>query len=415
MRKGGRKMSNETTAKAPVAFKTKVILLIIMAIIAFFAGKEFWELRHYKETFVASEDLTQVKWLSDYLPSLKGTWADTPIYVFDSGVEGGSVFVMGNVHPYEPASSITTYVMLENIHVTTGKVFIMPQGNFSGSTMGSIGGAYPKYVHIETEWGEKTYKIGSRESNPLDQWPDPFTYVHYPDGQNLAYQDIRNMNRTYPGREDGTLTERAAYAVMEFIRREKIDISIDIHEASIMYPVVGTYVAPDSSIDIAMMAAMTLSDSVFDMKCEASPKSLKGLSHREWGDYSDTLAFLMETPEPFIDRITGPITENLMLYGMDEFLVKAAEKGLVYVDYPVSYWGVEGEPMWYRVGRHLSGALEAINWTGLFYDDKAVEVTWPTYDDLAENGLGYYLHDPALAENIDRVQVVYHKPVSVNN
>ena len=175
-------MAKEKKERAPIlASKTvKIIILVCMAIIAFFAGKEFYEMRHYKEVFVASDELTEVKWLSDYLPELKGGWFDTPIYVFDSGVEGGSVFIMGNVHPYEPASSITCYVMLENIHVEAGKVFIMPEGNYSGSTMGSTGGAYPKYVTVQTEWGEQKYRIGARESNPLDQWPDPFTYVHYP-------------------------------------------------------------------------------------------------------------------------------------------------------------------------------------------------------------------------------------------
>ena len=402
-------MAKEKKERAPIlaSKKVKIIILLCMAVIAFFAGKEFWELRHYKEVFVASDELTEIKWLSDYLPELKDSWFDTPIYVFDSGVEGGSVFIMGNVHPYEPASSITCYVMLENIHVECGKVFIMPQGNYSGSTMGSTGGAYPKFVTVQTEWGEQKYRIGARESNPLDQWPDPFTYVHYPSGQNLAYQDIRNMNRTYPGRADGTPTEMASYAIMELLRKEKIDIAIDIHEASIMYPVVGTYVAPDKSLSIAGYAAMSLSE-YFNMKFEASPKSLRGLSHREWGDYSQALPFLMETPEPFIDRITGPITEEFMLEGKDEFLAKAAEKGLTYVPYKIE----EGQPMWYRVGRHLSGAAEAIAWTSYFYPDIVVEVEWPLFEDIQANGLGYYLHDPDAPENASKVQVVYHKPAA---
>jgi hypothetical protein len=61
----------------------------------------------------------------------------------------------------------------------------------SASTLGMLGNAYPKYFSVETPWGEQKYRIGDRGTNPLDQWPDPFTYVHYPSGQNLAYQDIR--------------------------------------------------------------------------------------------------------------------------------------------------------------------------------------------------------------------------------
>jgi len=372
----------------------KVICLVIALIFAFFGGREFYELRHFKETFVSAPGLTEVKMLSDYLSSLKGTWMDTPIFVYDSGVPGGNILYMANVHPYEPATSLSAYILMENINVTKGKVFVIPQGNRSGSTTGMLGNAYPKFFHVPTSFGEKTLRIGDRGTNPLDQWPDPFTFVHYPSRQNLAYQDIRNMNRTYPGRENGTLTERASYAIMELIRKENIDLSIDVHEASIMYPVVATYVAHERSFDIAMMAAMMLTATSFDMKCESSPKGLRGLSHREWGDFSDTLAVLMETPEPFIDRVVGPMTEELFTEGKDEFLATAAEHGLTYVPYDLEF----GFPLWYRCGRHLSGALEVINQMNQFYPEKEVIVEWPTYEDLKEHDCGYFFHDPDKAD-----------------
>lgn len=384
----------------------KLIILVVALAAAALAGSQFYKLRHYKEVVVSSPDLTEVQMLSDYLPSLKNTWADTPIFVYDSGVEGGSVLFMGNVHPYEPATSLAAYIMMENIHVEKGKVFIVPETNRSGSTLGMLGSAYPMFFNIETDWGKKTYRIGDRTTNPLDQWPDPFTYVHYPDGQNLAYQDIRNMNRTYPGRENGTLTERASYAVMELIRQNDIDISIDAHEASITYPVVATYVTHQRAEDPAMMASMMLTATSFDMKCEVSPMSLRGLSHREWGDFSDTYSILMETPEPFIDRINGPMTEDLFKNGKDVFLQAAADKGLVYV---TSYSSTEeayeknlendpralvGFPLWYRVGRHLSGAMEFINQVSMFEPDKEVIATWPLYEELEANDCGYFLHNP---------------------
>ena len=372
----------------------KMLFLAAALALAFLGGREFYELRHYKETFVSAPGLTEVKMLSDYLSSLKGTWMDTPIFVYDSGVEGGSVLYMANVHPYEPATSLAAYILMENIKVTKGKVYVIPQGNRSGSTTGMLANAYPKFFHVKTEFGEKKFRIGDRGTNPLDQWPDPFTYVNYPSKQNLAYQDIRNMNRTYPGRADGTLTERAAFAVMELIRKEKIDLSIDTHEASMMYPVVSTYVAHEDSFDLAMMAAMTLTAGTFDMKSESSPKGLRGLSHREWGDYSDTLAILMETPEPFIDRVVGPMTEELFTEGKDEFLATAAKHGLTYAPYSIEF----GSPLWYRCGRHLSGSLEAITWMGQFFPEKEVLVEWPTYQQLQEHDCGFFLHDPAAAD-----------------
>ena len=93
----------------------KIIVLALALVLALLAGIEFWQLRHYKETIVASEDLTEVKWFSDYVPSLKNTWMDTPVFIFDSGVEGGTVFICGCPHPYEPASTMAAYLMIESI------------------------------------------------------------------------------------------------------------------------------------------------------------------------------------------------------------------------------------------------------------------------------------------------------------
>ena len=387
-----------TVAKKQILLK--VICLVLALVLAAIAGVSFYDQRHYKETVVVSDALTEVRWLSDYVPMLKGTYGDTPIFIFDSGVEGGSVLYCGGTHPYEPATSLSAFILMENIQVEKGKVFVIPQCSYSATTLGVQGNAYPSYYTIETEWGEQKYKIGERNTNPLDQWPDNFTYINYPSGQSQAYNDLRNLNRCYPGRLDGTFTERVAYAIMEFIRTENIDMSIDCHEASIMYPVVGTYVAHDDAMDIAMMAAMDLSATSFDMKIEQSPKSLKGFTHREWGDYSDTLAILMETPEPFIDRIVGPITEDLMMTGKDLFLSYAGDKGLTYVKYTEENdysW-----PMNIRVGRHLSGAAKAVYYMNMFFPEKEVIATWPSYEELVEKDCGAFLHDPAAA-NPDQV------------
>ena len=378
----------------------KIICLVLALVLAAIAGVSFYDQRHYKETVVVSDALTEVRWLSDYVPMLKGTYGDTPVFIFDSGVEGGSVLYCGGTHPYEPATSLSAFILMENIQVEKGKVFVIPQCSYSATTLGVQGNAYPSYYTIETEWGEQKYKIGERNTNPLDQWPDNFTYINYPSGQSQAYNDLRNLNRCYPGRLDGTFTERVAYAIMGFIRTENIDMSIDCHEASIMYPVVGTYVAHDDAMDIAMMAAMDLSATSFDMKIEQSPKSLKGFTHREWGDYSDTLAVLMETPEPFIDRIVGPMTEDLMMTGKDLFLSFAGDKGLTYVKYTEENdysW-----PMNVRVGRHLSGAAKAVYYMGMFFPEKEVIATWPSYEELVEKDCGAFLHDPAAA-NPDQV------------
>jgi len=285
--------------------------------------------------------------------------------------------------------------VMENIAVRKGKVFVIPRASLSASTLGMLGNAYPAFFHVKTPWGEQKYRIGDRETNPLDQWPDPFTFVHYPSRQNLAYQDSRNLNRTFPGRPDGNLTERTAFAITEMIRRERIDLTIDVHEASLGYPVVSTYVCHQRAEDMCAMASMILeAEQRFKMKTEVSPKTLRGLTHREVGDFTESFAVLMETPEPFIDKFVGPMTEDLLLTGRDEFEQTAAERGLLYADYDIK----TGASLDYRVARHLAGAAEIIRQMGEFYPEKRMDVSWPTYAEVMQHGSGYFLHDPATAD-----------------
>ncbi|OPZ65009.1 MAG: Succinylglutamate desuccinylase / Aspartoacylase family protein [Firmicutes bacterium ADurb.Bin506] len=368
----------------------KVVFLLVFLVLAGFAAREFLELRHFKETVIVSEAFTERRMLSDWLPNLKNTWGDTPVYFFDSGVPGATTLIIGGDHPYEPAGTIAAYVLMENLQITSGRVIVVPRSDMSASTQGIVGNGYPQFLHIPTSWGQQVYRIGDRETAPLDQWPDPFTYVHYPSGQNLAYQDIRNLNRAYPGRPNGTLTERMGYAIMELIRNEKVDLTIDFHEASLMYPVVDTYVAHQRAEELSFLAAM-FSQAEMPMKTEVSPKNLHGLAHRELGDFSDTLAVLVETAEPFIDRVVGRVTEQLMIDGKDEFLQRAADKGLLYTSYDIN----NAQTIDNRVGRLLTSAYQLINVYNMMHPETPCGAMFPLYTDVMTNGTGYYLQNPA--------------------
>lgn len=372
----------------------RIMFLLAFLMVAGFASEEFLSLRHHKEMVVVAQTFTEKRMLSDWLPNLKNTWGDTPVYFYDSGVPGATVLILGGTHPYEPAGSIAAYLIMENLELSQGRVILVPRADMSASTQGIVGNAYPQFLRIPTSWGQQVYRIGDRETAPLDQWPDPFTYVHYPSGQNLAYQDLRNLNRAFPGRPNGALTERMAYAIMELIRSEKADISIDLHEASLMYPVVDTYVAHQRAEELAFLAAM-MAQSEMPMKSEVSPKNLRGLFHRELGDYSDTLAVLIETAEPFIDRVVGRVTEQLMIDGMDEFLQRAADKGLLYTGYDID----NAQTIDNRVGRLLTSAYQLINVYNMINPDNANDARFPGYTDVMTNGIGCYLHNPAGADS----------------
>ena len=181
---------------------------------------------------------------------------------------------------------------MENLQVESGRVVVVIHANRSASTVTRPGDAYPRFFHLNTPWGVKRFRMGDRWVNPLDSWPDPEVYIHYPSGQSLAYMDIRNLNRTFPGRPSGSAAEQVAHAIMRVIAEEQVDVFLDLHEAELEYPVIGTIVAHQNGARLAALASMELSAQVFRIGMEFSPLKLHGLTHREVGDYSSAWAFL---------------------------------------------------------------------------------------------------------------------------
>jgi len=371
-----------------------IFVAITMAIVVV-SGVQFYQHRHYQFPIVAGAGVTKVVKLSEYCRGLKGTRGDTNVFFLEGKEEGGKLLIMGNTHSNEPAAVLTALVFLENCVVDKGSLIIIPQFNNSGSRNTKPGDGYPLFFEIPTEWGSKKFRMGNRNAAPLDQWPDPDVYVHYPDRQLLSFLDIRNTNRTWPGRPDGVLMEKVTYAAMQIMKQEKVDMAIDIHGAETMFPVTNCIVAPEKSMRIATMTSLTVKAMEgFENHVEPSPGGFRGLSHREIGDFSDTMPFLLEAPLPFLDQPTGPKTVDLLLKGKDPFLLSLSKQKKLFVPYDETGW-----PMERRVGQHCSVILEIINQFSRRHPDKAIEVSHvPRHAQLVENGVGHYYHDPKKAK-----------------
>ncbi len=358
------------------------------------SGASFYRSRHLAEPVVLGQGVTAVKKLADYFEPLRGSANDCNLYVLDGKAPGATLLVLGGSHPEEPAGRLAAWVFAENAVVEQGRLILVLSANRSATTVTRLGGAYPPDFTIQTRWGARTFRMGDRWSNPLDQWPDPEVYFHYPSRQQLAYEDSRNVNRAWPGRPNGSLTERTAYAFMEMIRREKVDIAIDLHEAELQYPVISTIVAHQRGQDLATLTAMTLTDMEgFRIGTENSPRTLHGLSHREIGDYSPAISLLFETPEPFLDATRGITSREQLLTGKDDFVVKAGQHGLLFEKIDEKGWPID-----VRVGRHTSSVAQvAETWTEDHHDKPLVISGIPRYREVIANGVGAYLHDPARA------------------
>jgi predicted deacylase len=364
------------------------------AVLLALSGASFYRSRHLKEPLVMGPGVTAVRTLGDYFAGIKGSINDVKVYVLEGREPGGTILVFGGAHAEEPAGRLAAWLFAENAVVAKGRLMVIATASGSASTSTRAGGAYPPDFTIATAWGGQTFRMGDRWSNPLDQWPDPEVYIHYPTRQELAYVDVRNLNRAFPGRPDGTLTERTAYAVMELIRKEKVDIAIDLHEAELQYPVISTIVAHQKGQDLAAMASMMISASEgFSIGVEYSPPALHGLTNREIGDHSDAISLLLEAPEPFLDATRGRTDRALLLTGKDDFVVRAGKHGLLFEKIDEQGWPID-----LRVGRHTSTLLQIFEIWSEERPERAVVVTGvPRYAEVVEKGVGAFLKDPKAA------------------
>jgi predicted deacylase len=379
--------------KRIIVVKAVLVLLFLFFLIQ--GGNPLYRHRHFDVPIVSGPGVTRVARLSDFGPGLKGTMADTLVYFMEGKEPGGKALLMSNTHANEPEGLMAAIIVIENAVVEKGTLIVIPQFDHSASLNTRAGDGYPLYFHIQTPWGQKKFRMGNRDASPLDQWPDPDVYIHYPERQLLSYIDVRNTNRTWPGRPNGPLMEKVTFAAMEILRRDKVDLAIDIHGAETMFPVTNCIVAPDKSIKIATLASLTVkAREGFDNHVEPSPSGFRGLSHREIGDYSDTLPFLLEAPIPFLDQPTGPKTEKLLLDGKDPFLLRLSKKQKLFVPYDETGW-----PMENRVGQHCSVVLELFRQYGKKNPERTILVNGiPRYAEVVANGVGHYFHDPSKAD-----------------
>jgi len=364
---------------------TALGLLGAVAVTVFLVARDFRAMWPDPPIYPGPGVTGQVR-LSDYFSGIDDTAVDTDVYFLEGEERGGTVLVLGGTHPNEPASSLTAITMLENAVVTRGRVIVIPRAVRSGFTATDPQEGYPEFYRIETPGGARRFRYGGRGTNPVHQWPDPVIYVNG-SGQQLAGPEVRNLNRSYPGNPKGYLTERLAFAIVEMIRREQVDLSIDLHEASPEYPVINAMVAHEDAMDLAVEAAMLLEFDGIQIAVEPSPANLRGLSHREWGDATGTKAILIESANPAQGRLRGRTSEALIVDGVDKYYARAGELGLLYVPF-----GEEGSPVDERVGRHLQTVSTLLDVFSSHNPDRPIAVdNLPTLAEVMQTGLGAFL------------------------
>jgi predicted deacylase len=367
--------------------RSGIIIILCSVLVAGAAAPQFLRMRQ-PDILRPGAGVTRTTQLSAYFPALAGGPGDTPVYILNGDEPGGTMLVLGGTHPDEPAGYLTAVILLEQARVRAGRLIVIPRANASAFTHNMPQEGHPQRFVIPTPHGTRTFAFGGRVTNPVDQWPDPQVYTHAASGQTLSGIETRNLNRAYPGRPDGTLTEQVAYGITQLIRLEKVDLAIDLHEAAPEYPVVNTIVAHERASDLAALVNMNMQAMGIAIGMEASPKNLHGLSHREWGDGTQALGVLMESTYPGMGRLRGRTSAELVTQGKDKYYVLASERHRLSVPFTESGW-----PLEIRVGRHLAGVSEfAKNLSELWPEKKITLSGLPDYQTMVEKGVGAFLN-----------------------
>jgi len=187
---------------------------------------------------------------------------------------------------------------------------------------------------------------------------------------------------------DGLLTEKIGYGISELIRKENIDVVVDLHEAPPEKPLINAIVAHERAADLAVLTALNLEMRDIKLRLESSPVTLRGLSHRELGDHTDAMSTLLETPNAIQGMIRGRTDANLAVIGKDKQYVKAAALGRTFVPFDEA-----GHPIEERVARHITTVYEMTNaFTELYPEKPIILNNVPDYDLLLKNKVGYFLN-----------------------
>ena len=373
-------------------YLSTIIISIVMLVVIIVTGIEFRS-NHVPEIIVRGPGVTEVRWLSDWFPGLRGSPGDTEVFIFRGEQPGTSLLVLGGVHPNEAAALIAPVVLIENVVVEKGTLIVIPRANASAFTHNTPQEGHPaRYPIYRPDGSARWFRLGSRLTNPIHQWPDPAMYIHV-SGQPLAGSEVRNLNRAFPGRPNGNLTERVAFGITSLINQEGIDITVDMHEASPEFPANNAIIVHERAGEMGAIVVMELQINLgINKSFERSPVGLRGLSHRELGDYTDTYMFLFETPNAAQGRMRGRTDTALVLSGDCDWYTRAVAAGVRL------FCGCldEKKPhsMEQRVGRHLAGIywiMNVVNWDFPHQFDGIIIHGIPGYMEIQEKGIGAFL------------------------
>lgn len=368
-------------------FIKNATVFVLVALLCIVAGRDFMRMHRPDAIATTNPNLTEIKMLSEYSPGLKGSAADTEVYIIKGEKPGGSMLILGGTHPNEIAGMLSAVTYVENSKVEAGTLYIIPRANNSGYThTAPLWGMIDTFDFKLADGTTREFRVGTRLTNPVHQWPDP-NYYFGNSGRELRNEEvaeIRNLNRNHPGNENGTLTEKVNYGISNLINSEKVDVIYDAHEAGPEFLRVNYLIAHERAMNLGSMAVMNANLEGLPFSVDLSGKTSYGLSHRALGDNTETLATLFETLNPAQGSRRGKMTTELLLGGFDDNYVEITNRGLL----SSGELTTEGISIDKRTAYHMAMCRELIIAFAESNPNKPIIVSnMPSYDDFINKGL----------------------------
>lgn len=372
--------------------RNAVVLLITVALCVAL-GVDLMK-QHVETPIVVGENVTEVRKLSDWNPALKGTSFDSTVFVLKGEEEGANFLLLGGTHESEVSGSMNAIAFVENAQVKKGTFYIIPYANNSGIThTAALEGMLDEFTLTLSDGSTRTFRVGNRYANPVDQWPDPNYYMGSSGREltNSSVSEIRNLNRNYPannpGEAEGYGTLRACYGIYNLIQTEGIDFLYDAHEGNIAFPRVDYMIAHNDAMMLASTCSLNMMMEGLTLGVDQSGATSWGLSHRALGDNTDALCTLVEVLSPF-GAMHGKYDENLLIEGDDEVLLSDVASR-----YATAAGGTpatkETARLVHRTAYQMAVTYSLINaYTELYPENSIIVEGIPTYNEIIEMGLG---------------------------
>ena len=134
---------------------------------------------------------------------LTDTIWETEVHYFESSIEGPRVAIVGGIHGDEIAGWNAALKLLTKENYFIGTVMIIPKANLQACN------ANQRYAGLGEDYNGYVYS---------------------------------DLNRTFPGKADGTVTEKISYAVAEAVKDFNPDHVIDLHESRHSYSYGNKYI-----------------------------------------------------------------------------------------------------------------------------------------------------------------------------